>query len=633
MAINKTEEQTSKPQSPQAKQFVNPNPASKTNTPFNSHASLRSLRQSPISRGGVSEIASQIVTRFRKRFEDFVDNDKEYYRVHLLDNKTSQCYYSTVLICKAFQTPTAKYAVAYGILIEASAPRLQPRNFNYNGQQYSLQTAPSDAIDEHLSARIKEQLSNAYGNETIIALAGIQVLPTEFTLGDENSSSVDQLLFNAIQAVSNEPVKYGVVTEMPAAASLILQDGQPVIGKDPSPPVLVDIAGMPIRSDFNIRLGQKAKDSQNVWNPNEIARPDLTLLHGYVDLVYRDLPQSMPGQQMHYPQGLNPEFNKFIPRMVVTKLDVLTEVINSELILLALSTASFIKYNENWLEAFHPRASHDDINLRDITAIGFDTPLMGQPMRLDVQGMSDIPALNCMLLRAIAPDLLISIDYDEASEQSWMLSDFYHAAVGPKPADPVAVSNIVNAADRLTDGRFTKRWDGSQPIAYDENNRIALGYWVGNNGEKRDIRELDYLAMLNLLGDRDHSRVKDWDDTFNSSTGIPLDVRLERRERIAREVLPTYTLKGWARRLVINAKFLEDLTLSLADAGLVPMLESVIADLTGRTMRGNPALLGLAMQSNPANAGFYSAGRTQSQFTGIGAFNYNQNSAFRGFGQ
>lgn len=613
-------------QAPQARTYGGAAPAG------DQKVSLDNIRRTAFARGGIGETTHVVASRIKKRIEEAGGSEADMYSVQILDNERSRSYFSVVLVTKAVRAEGRPVVATFGLLIESSAKKLPPRLFTIGNQQHSLQTAPSDAVDDDLFELITSHLKNEFGNDAAVAVVGVQVLPTEFSMGDDaNSNALDALLFNATQALSTEMVKGGIIDERPADARLIARNGQAVIGRDTDPPPLYDAAGLPIRSDLSISLRQVTDQNQSVWKPNAVSQPDLTRLEGYIDLDYHE-----PQLQANNPYGqggINPleATRRYIPRFVITRMDVLTKAITPEMVLLALSTAAFAGYNNAWLEAFRPRPSKDDVNLRDISAIGYEVNLTGadEPERLPLPGASDMGKFYQMLSMAIKPDLLLSIDIDEAGEQSWMLQDLYAAARG----NVNGIQNLITAADRLTDGVFSQQWDPKERIAVDEDNRIALGYWVDKRGEKRDLRELDYVAMLNLVGAKEIGRLHDRSATFYNNTGEPQELRLERRERIDREVLPTYTLKGWARRIVINPQFVVTLANALAVAGLVPRPSDSITDLTGQTVRGNYTTASMAMNFNNAGINFFSAGRSGlSGVSGLGAASMGHYGGFRGFG-
>lgn len=359
---------------------------------------------------------------------------------------------------------------------------------------------------------------------------------------------------------------------------------------------------------------------QNAWSPNATTQRDLTRLDGYVDLDFH-MPQPNPQQQMYGMYGQpQPQTQRYLPRLVITRMESAAIASTPELDLLALSTAMHLGLNNQWMQLFQPRwnktGKKGEVDLRDVSALGFETQLTpdAAPGRLPLPGASDMPKFYQMLALAIHPNLMYSMDVEEAGDLTWLHSDLYRAALG----DQESTRNIITAADRLTDGIFSQGWDGSA-VAIDEDNRIALGYWTDSKGQLRDIRDLDYLAMLNLVGEKDITILHDWSDTFYNRN-IPLEIRLERRDRIQREILGGYTLKGYARRIVLTQKFLVHLAQSIERAGLVAQSSAPMVDMTGQTIRGNYFTANQAFNVNNAGIGMFSGGPTgYGNYRGLGA--------------
>lgn len=592
---------------------------------------LDSLRSTPFARTSVGEKTHQLASRIKKRIEEAGGESAQSYSVQVLDNERTKSFYSVVLVTRGVRYQGKPIVACFGLLVEDSNKKLASRTFTWNNAHLSLSTAPADAIDEDLRALIVNELQNTFGRDAAIDITSIQVVPSEFAITDENARGIDGLLFNAGQALSTELVKAGIIEEPAADARLITSGGNPVIGRDLSPPEMTDNVGMPVRSDFSISLRQIQNQDQNTFKPNSVQQPDLTQIDGFVDLDYHE-PQNL--QHGPYAQITDPAAatRRYIPRFVITRLNVLTQAVTPELFLMGLSTVAFAGYHNAWLESFRPRVNSDEVNLRDISAIGYEVNLTGaaEPERLPLPGASDMPKFYQMLSMAIQPSLLISIDIDEAGEQSWLMRDLYAASRGQAQG----IRNIIAAADRATGNLFSKMWDGSKAIAIDEQNRIALGYWIDSRGRRRDLRELDYVAMLNLVGGKDMTRLVEWSATFYNNNNDPLDVRLERRERIAKEVLPTYTLKGWARRIAINPEFIVTLANALGQAGLLPRPSETMMDLTGQTLRGNYLTSNMAMNFNNANVQYFNAAPRGPNFNGLGdATMANFGTGFGGLGR
>ncbi len=610
---------------PETTRPVQPSPAAAPTS--NNTTSYSKSVQSPMSndtlftrdigRRAVGETTHALAEALRKRLTGNISQQaKDLYQIQVMDNSNGN-HFSSILICKAVMTTQGPIVSAYAMLVEASNQKLPSRPVQIQGTSYPVPTVAGDAIDEVLREKTIAFLKTIYSADARVILAGAQVLYTE-TVKADDEATIGNLIWLATEATSNGLASEGVVEEQPIDVKALTQGASTVAGIDWAPAPLHDVVGMPVRSDWSITTRSVSEQGQNNWSPNASTSKDLVRVDGYVDIDY-SVPQQAQ-QQIYGGQALQPLTQRYIPRLVLTRVDSLVPVETPELQLLALATVPLLGVANSWMQSFKPTwqssGKKGDINLRDITAIGFEVNLTGadKPGRLPAASQSDMGKFYQMLALAISKDLLISMDIEEAGDLTWLQRDFYLAALN----DPEAIRSVLAAANRLTDGRFGQMWDGSQPIAIDEGNRVPLGYWQSASG-MRDIRDLDYTAMLNIVGEKDMQVLHDWSETFYNQQ-IPQEIRLEKRHRIQSELLSGYTLKGYARRIVRNQKFLATLAQALHAAGLLLSSQDTLVDLTGQTIRGNYNTNGYTLDMGSANIGLYSSGATgYGNYRGIGA--------------
>lgn len=566
-----------------------------------------------VSRSGLSGATSLYQEAFKKLLEKLPDTVKQHYQIFVMEGLGT--HFSSVLICKSFTQGGVPVSAVYTYQIESSAQKLPPRQVQHAGQTFSLPTAPGDAIDNTLWEKTEQFLRNTLGQNARIFNAGAQPIYAETLPTDE--LKIAWLFRLAVDATSTTMVQQGIIEERPLDVKLLIAGGQPVTGVDQNPAPLFDTQGMPIRSDFRI-VTRKAGEQQNaaVWNPNNSNNKDLVATDVYIDLDYSPVQQANPYGQPAAPQfGFQPQAQwRYVPRAVITNIESLTDASTPELLGLGLGQAIVLSRRNFWMQAFAPRwptgKGKGEANLRDATAIGFEVNLTGaeKPTRLPHPSQQEIQAYYAMLAQAISPNLLYSIDIDEAGDNTWLIRDLYLAAHN----DPEAKQRIVTAFNNLTDGKFASFWDGTQPMVIDENNRVPLGYWNPASGVRADIRQLDYVAMLNVVGESDMKLLHEWSATF-WDMNTPMEIRLERRDRISRELLPGYTLRGHARRMVLGERFLGAIVKSLEAAGLLLQSNDTLVDLTGQTVRGNFTTVNQALDFNALNAGLFASGMGPAQ--------------------
>lgn len=156
---------------------------------------------------------------------------------------------------------------------------------------------------------------------------------------------------------------------------------------------------------------------------------------------------------------------------------------------------------------------------------------------------------------AIRRDPIFSIDIDEIGPLS-MLTGVFEAAA---KRNPRAEEVIIQAADFLTDGQFSQVYNGG-PLIRERFERISLGYMTNREGQRVDIRRLNYLAFLNICGADDMASVEDFDATWSPTTDLAL--RVSRREELQLAVRPDIVFKGYARRYTFD----ESLIIGLEEA-------------------------------------------------------------------
>ena len=93
-----------------------------------------------------------------------------------------------------------------------------------------------------------------------------------------------------------------------------------------------------------------------------------------------------------------------------------------------------------------------------------------------------------------------------------------------------------------------------------------VGYY-NRDGEYRDIRELDLLAVLNTVGQKDPDIVQQYLTTLVGPENI--HIRLARRSRILSRIAKDVHIKAYSRKYDFNAAFIEALTRAVAACGLV----------------------------------------------------------------
>lgn len=530
------------------------------------------------------------------------------FRFITIDSDQDQVALSAILVCY-FQQNQGKQAVGvYTLVVEGSStnPLREKRVDNIYGRRVETDITAGDVFDAVMWDRIAGKVKSVYGSTVDVVECGAMVIPVE--LYAENTGRIHDTFFNAAGALFTiMDVRMG--NSQPAfSAEMIERDAQKFAALDYNPRPVTNAVGLPVRSDLAITMTvQKASGNQNDLHERSMM---LSRVDGFVDLTYGS-PDMVPTGYGQVVQGTQ----SYYPRYVITKVDTgAADAITPELHLLAISTASMLWTNRAWMANWLPKydQGEDLARMRDFGAVGYEVNLTGDPNsppnRIDTTSDSfNVQALQQLIQTTVRDRLIISMDIEERGALSW-LSALYIDAADQKPA---AVKSLVQSLDNLTNGHFSKIYNSrpnSGQILRNDQNRIELGYWKAKNGELRDIRDFDYLAVQNLLAAQDPKAIVNWSSTFDNLE-IPLEMRVEQRAQMLQNLSHmSFRPKGWARRLTWAPEALAALNEGCALCGLVVSPKNISAEFAGAGARAQYDSMGLSYQSNIGPQAMFSYG-------------------------
>lgn len=602
----------------QQSQFQQAQPETRQQAPVGGQRSVLEIDRR-LSRPMSRNTAGEAVLKFHTALKDVLEKDFDQqavkdYRLLILDGPQNLLALSAVMVCFVANDAGTHHVAVHTLLVEASGGRLASKPLNIGGTHVESVTVAGDVYDNTMWARIEQQISETFGGRNLqIHDAGASVIPTELSV-DDRQRLYSLLYFAGEAAYSTMDNALGGVQE-PFNVGFVDSRDQLTARLDFSPLPAETASGLPLRSDIQITLqGVMAGNAQAQVEQTR----DITRVDGFVDLVYAG-PQQQP-QQYGFQQPQQQDTRQYYPRFVMKQLASEVNAITMELQLLGLSTATLLSRNNAWAGVYRPdfaRARSEDVDLRDIGAVGYEVNLTGDPsakpdyIKTKVDSFQE-PQLYQLLSATIFPNLIYSMDVEEAGVLSWINLAFIAAAEGKAGA----IQMILEAADNLTMGQFSLAFPKGTPIAYDDQNRIHVGYYVDKSGQRRDLADIDYLAMLNILGKHDMSKVVEFADTFDRKD-IPLPIRLDRRLKLLQSVLgDSLRIKGFARRITFNPQFIEALNVTCANAGLIIRPDNVANVFSGVGQRGQADIGQYAVQTNFSSGlfnyttpGFGNAGR------------------------
>lgn len=546
----------------------------------------------PVSRTmsgeGVQHLLSGLNARALASMTEAQRND---FRFLVLDNNQVKVTYSSVLVCYKEIADNVTNIAVYSLLVESSGADLQPNMTTIDNRTIETIMTPGDVyLHKSYWEVVEKFVIDTYGVNANILDGGCIVIAREFEK-EMDEQRFNAILHNATQAVFTVMDNKLGGTDEPFTLAEVGDSDQLTARVEFNNVHDQNIIGMPVRSDIVLTLqAQTQTDPQFGLQQSR----SLTRVTGYVDLMYQPQPQQQQPQYSQWGQPQQPTVSQlYQPRLVLTSIDTETDAVTMELQLLALATSMLLARSATWRGTFRSRMSigaggrKKDIDLKDVGAIGYEVNLTGDPharadkldTKADAFGDQQFEQFMATLF---SPQLVYSLDIEEAGELSWVHQTFIAAANGDEPSRQA----ILQAANNLTLGHFQQCFEFTNPVCYDDQDRIHLGYYTDADGNLRDIRELDYLAILNLAGKDEPDLVQKWEATHRN-LAIPLEVRLHDRKVIMdRLTSGTIHVKGFARRVSFDHNFFSALSTSIEKAGLIIRPGNLLEAYTGGNVRG-----------------------------------------------
>lgn len=475
---------------------------------------------------------------------------------------------SIVLVLQHLASGTVAH---HTLLLEASADPLQPTIVNsLNGVQVQIDRFASQVYDNVYASAVDKTVGVAFPN-AVVRNAAATVVPRSFNWEDKDA--VREMVANAALAAATY-----LEARLPG---FIDMDMTKV--KDPNEQLQVqiswdggtttDFVGLPVRSDVQIVASvatTQRNENQSLNTQNETL--NLSRTTGYIDLTWAGSANPLQGFMNQQP-GMN---RKYRPRLVITRLENALRLTPAAQ-LFAIASSLCLTENYAWIRAFQPKRNvpQGQRDPRDIGAINIEanlpTPAMpagdpsgfGKPIETKTQTFGD-RELGQLIFATMHPELVISIDVSDAGADTWYNRVFSTAAGGNPEESLAANKEILMAANTLTGGKFGQLYGANTflPIMKTDE-RVLMGYYINKEGQKCDIRDVDYLAVMNVLGRDNPQAIVDWSQTIEA-TEQPQPLRLQGRKTILRNVVDSITFTQLATRATFNPQFLTMLVQALA---------------------------------------------------------------------
>lgn len=491
------------------------------------------------------------------------------------------------------------------ILVNTPTINLTPLAQQNGTVRHEAQATAKDAYTANYFAQIEAFLTRQFGQPPTVYDAGAISLPVSFDLTDPQA--VMAITMDSINRCDD--VLARVSREQPFKASELRSDNERLVARiDFTGAPRFNIAGLPVRSDITVSMSraENAKPQYNgEYDPYQDPDRLLNSVSAYVNLEYLDpmaRQQAMAAKIGMQNMGMiNPEsLPPWQPTIVITEVAQAPWILakTMEMYFLAFSNAYRATNQMAWARVLLPRMGVKGVDIKDIGAIGYLTP---SKKMIDTKSDSFKETDFTALMRSMVnPSPVFVLDIDPVGENSGIESYILEAA-GNGPNASTAAASIVAALDNLTDKRFSTKFKelGGDKLFVLANQEVDLGYYTAADGEVRDIRDLDTIAVLN--------QTKTDDAAFLAYYGTLCDPNMGRVEALSKRanferqyLRQDLVITGRAQRVYATEAFIVALDKAVAESGAVVNMATDIQNVmgavrfAGNSVVGNYAVSGTA---------------------------------------
>lgn len=495
---------------------------------------------------GALQNASVAISGLKKIFEEkYKDTNIKTRVIPMLRETFGEKFrYSSLIVAACtVDRDSSTMNVAYHILlVEASNP-VKPENYKLGNNnpvlQVNLPRFACDGIDEEYIEAARSLVERSYTTNPEAGASKLQIIPANSEVIPENEKLDDpekagSLAVNALMAVvqalkrlSKQPAFNLAETEAtPFTLEHIFRDGS-----------IQDLNGQAVRSDIIVKMIARSGQKRNQFSLNGGSDgTPVALSSMFIDLLYTGREQTgfnMFSQQKEVKPC-------FVPRAVVTNT-ISYKGASLEMFLLSLYSAYSVFESGAARRSLANRQQKkgDLFDMSDIGAanvlanLGNDGGALG-PI-YTTRGAEVTDAYKYGLLETILHKTqLLAVDCQKAGPAAWQTHALQQAAEAGQNGK-IGSQALIQAAMNLTDGNFAANFPvGTPVVAMAE--LITLGQWTDLEGNERDNREFDTLAILNRYGADNHEMVSKWINAQTDTSGtIPPEVRLSQTVSIVED--------------------------------------------------------------------------------------------------
>jgi hypothetical protein len=575
----------------------------------NSLFAYSAFDEAPIEANIGGEALTKFTEKWKLLVKEKVSANFDIRLIPLDNNNVDEVRFSCLIVAMTLPRSAGKLVAFHTLILEATSAPIESLYETAGNRQIEIFRPADAAYDVDLIRLVKASVQREYPNHRLVN-AEATVVPKRFVIDD--ATAFHNLATSVLYACSNEiKVNSAEFKGNDVNLGLIAGGVQLNVKQEFTKQQREDATGQPIRADVVVAMTNQVEgaDSNKNRQINSANKSRLfSEIAGFVDLVYAPVVEQSASPYGFLPQQNNPQaLIRYAARLVLTEIFTgkFTTLASQ---LLAIASSATLRDNNAWFSAFFNRGGS---NLHDIGNVGYEVAL--DPTKpagyIDTKGANWGPGdLGLLLTAVVRPGLIVSLDAPDAGPSTWSTNVFAGAANGHAPS----VQLIVDAADRLTNGAFRSIFPANAPVFSQLLDRVHNGYYSGENGEIRDIRDIDYLAVLGATATTRPETIKEFSNTFMQKN-VPLKERLYDRKNIITQLVPSAVITGMSTRVTFSEQFIQALVTACSAAGLRHTVKNQFSATDFNQQRASAQIDGALLGANFVNPSIQQFGPNQGQ--------------------
>ncbi len=460
-------------------------------------------------------------------------------------------------------------------ILEATGEVPRPYEQVEGRNRWTVTPTMEDANNTLLTEYVARELKNVYGQETIINQIDPLIIPREQDL------TKDEKILHQLDA-SITAVNTRTFVRIDGFQDYNFADRH--AGKDVYLAVSTRMTGGETRTDLTgrqfyadsevvVSIEKNGPRQQGDVFHSPSTSSDVCATSVFVDLVPVD-PSLLEDNRSRNRGGRNfqPEV-AWAPRLTAVNIEQYMTRTPAG-ILFALTSMTQLAADRAYAETFRPsKATRDAINLRDLGYLNIEANLdneeggFGTPINTRDASFTDRD-LGTLLDLTVTRFPVLAVDCMTTGVSAYYTTGLYNVARGRTDSARRAQAELMHSLRCATNGLIDKYVGADDSFTADEGEMFHVGYWEDDNGQRRDLRELDNYLAVAILANKNPGLIEDWSETYYR-TDIPEQRRLSDRWAILTSLSAgTARQTGTALRVTINDRIVDGFVKSLQDAKL-----------------------------------------------------------------